>query len=172
MNLATSIRKIVLGLNNKRAGLKPPVHLSIPRAVSKLSWSGDNLEKLIKRFLDHVLMVSYPESNVRILVHEKQNMSDLEKFFSTSPSYWLLLSVQSQAKTGFEKGAREILEDLGYRCSEWVGIENSDSQLGAFHHGQQDTLALVLFIQNHRTHRVCDFFIPVIESVPFFSHAI
>ena len=91
---------------------------------------------------------------------------------ATSPSYWFRLSVQSQAATGFEKGAREILEDLGYRCSEWVGIDDSDFQLGAFHYGKQDTLALVLFIKNSSARRVCDFLIPVNESVPFYSHAI
>jgi hypothetical protein len=71
-----------------------------------------------------------------------------------------------------ENGAKTILEDLGYSCSEWVGVEDSEAQLGAFRFGAQDAVALVLFVRNLRTRRICDILIPVNESVPILAHAI
>jgi hypothetical protein len=171
MNLIAGIRKVVLGINKKRAG-KSSVYLSIPSDVSEFNWQDKNLQKLIRLFLEHVSSASHPGSSIRVSVHEKAGMRDLEKFFSTTPAYWFHFSVQSQAQTGFEKCAREILESLDYHCSEWMGVEDSDSQLGAFHYGTQESISLVLFIENHRSRRICDFLIPVTKSVPFFAHAI
>ncbi len=172
MDLTASIKSIILELNSGRTHPKPPVYLSIPPVVSSILRQERNLEKLIKKFLEHVMLNSLPTRSIRVSVHEKTGMTDLEKFFSASPSYWFRVNIQSQARAGFEKGARELLEELGYHCIEWMGVEDSYSQLGAFSYGEQNDLALVLFIQNHRACRICDFLIPVNESAPFFAHAI
>jgi hypothetical protein len=54
-----------------------------------------------------------------------------------------------------------MFQHLGYRCDEWVGMKESESQLGAFCFGAQDEVALVLFVQNHGTRRNCDLLVPV-----------
>jgi hypothetical protein len=170
MDLAKNIKDIILRLNNRRSGFRPSIHLTIPPVLSKFPWHDYNLEKVVERFLNHILAISHPERRVRVAVHEKKRMADLEIFFSVSPSYWFHLSVESQSKTGFEDGARKILEELGYCCSEWMGVENSESQLGAFYLGTQDKLAVVLYVESRGARRNCDFLIPVAESVPYSAH--
>jgi hypothetical protein len=59
--------------------------------------------------------------------------------------------------------AQKILKRLGYRCSEWAGLERPESQLGGFHYGTDDKPSLILFIQNRGTQRNCDMLIPVMD---------
>jgi hypothetical protein len=165
MKPAIIIKGIILKLNSKRSRAKASIQLSIPPALSEFQWDDCNFRNLIEKLINHVLTVSHPAGCVRIAVHEMKRKADLEEFFSIYPEYWLNLSFKSQAKTGFESGAKAILEDLGYRCSEWVGVEDSESQLGAFCFGTQDKPALVLFFQNRGARRNCDFLIPAANSV-------
>jgi hypothetical protein len=165
MNPTIIIKGIILKLNSKRNRAKASIQLSIPPALYEFQWDDCNFRNLIEKFLNHLLTVSHPAGCVRIAVHEMKRKADLEEFFSIYPEYWLNLSFESQAKTRFESGAKAILEDLGYRCSEWVRVEDSESQLGAFCFGTEDKPALILFVQNHRARRNCDFLIPVTNSV-------
>ena len=159
-----------LSKNGSKGG--PSIYLSAPSFLSQFQYLGGNLESLIENFLDYVLKISHTSRCVRVGIHEKKKMCDLEKFFSIYPDYWLDLNIESQAKSGFEEGAKRILKHFGYRCPEWVGVEGTEAQLGAFHFGAQEMPALILFIQNHGARRSCDFLIPVLESVPYFAHAI
>jgi hypothetical protein len=165
MNPAIIIKGIILKLNSKRSRAKASIQLSIPTVLSDFQWDDCHFRNLIEKFLNHVLAVSHPSARVRIAVHEMKRKADLEEFFSIHPDYWLNLSFESQAKTGFGSGAKTILEALGYRCSEWIGVEDSESQLCAFCFAPQDKHALVLFFQNRGAHRKCDFLIPVANSV-------
>jgi hypothetical protein len=171
MNPAETIRGVILKLHRKHSKLKPSLHLSMPPVLSEFRWNDKNFEKLIEKFICHVMTISRSAKSVQIVVHEVRKKADLENFFSIFPSYWLHLGFESQAETGFESGAKRILEDLGFRCSEWVGVEESDSQLGAFHLGAQDSPALILFMQNHGARRNCDFLIPVVDSIPQLAQA-
>jgi hypothetical protein len=165
-------REIIPKLNTRHSASGPSVYLSIASSISEFPWQSGNLETLIEKLLDHVLKISDPGRRVRIAVHEKKRMVDLERFFSIFPRYWFHLSVESQAASGFEDGAKRIFKNFGYCCSEWVGVEGSESQLGAFHHEAQGTPALILFVQNHGARRNCDLLIPVKESVSCLAHAI
>jgi|WetSurMetagenome_2_1015567.scaffolds.fasta_scaffold155215_2 hypothetical protein len=97
MDPITGLSELTFRLNNGRTGHKPSIHLSISPAVSGFSGFNKILETLIERFLDHVQSASHPTTSVRVLVHEKTSIEDLESFFATSPTYWFHLSVQSQA---------------------------------------------------------------------------
>jgi hypothetical protein len=166
MNPAVTIKDIIIRLSRKRAKLKALLHLSVPPALSEFRWDGKNYEKLIEKFSDYVLQISHPARGVQIAVHVIKKKVDLEAFFSISPTYWLYFSFESHATSGFESGAKKILEDLGFHCSEWVGVEASESQLGAFRFGEHDNPALILLVQNHGARRNCDFLIPVVDPIP------
>ena len=148
------------------------IHLSIPSFLSDIPSPGGTLETLLERFLGHVLAVSHPSRCIRIAVREKKKAKDLESFFSISPRYWFRLSVECQSTSGLENGAKTILGDLGYHCPEWVGVEGSESQLGAFHYEAQRIPSIILFIQNRGARRGCDFLIPIMESVHRLAHAV
>jgi hypothetical protein len=154
-------REIIPKLNKRHSASGPSARLTISSSLSEFDWQSGKLETLIEKLLDHVLKISDPGIRVRIAVHEKKRMVELERFFSIFPCYWFHLSVESQATSGFEEGAKKIFKSFGYRCLEWVGVEGSTSQLGAFHYETRETPALVLFIQNHGARRNCDLLIPV-----------
>jgi hypothetical protein len=164
MNPAIIIKDIIHKLSHKQAKLKSTLYLSIPPVLSEFQWEDNKFEILMEGFIDYVLAISHPSRGVQIAVHEMKKKEDLEKFFSISPAYWLHLSFKSQAITSLESGAKKILEDLGFHCSEWVGVEESESQLGAFHFGAQDIPALILFVRNHGALSNCDFLIPLGDS--------
>jgi hypothetical protein len=140
------------------------VHLSSPSILEKFLEQGNAFANVTERLLDHILAISHPAHCVRVAISDMKRKVDLEKFLSISPHNWLRLSFESQAAIGLERGAKEILEDLGYNCSEWVGIEESESQLGAFRFGAKGSLALVLFVQNHGARRNCDLLFPITAS--------
>jgi hypothetical protein len=164
--------EIIPKLREKRGRECPPIHLSVSPALPDIPSDGSSIESLIERFLSHVVEISHPARSIQVAVHEKKRASDLEKFYAISPLHWFHLSVKSQSTSGFERGVKEILEDLGYHCPEWVGVEGSESQLGAFHFGAKTSPSLILFIQNHGSQRGCDFLIPVVESDSYFARAI
>jgi hypothetical protein len=165
MNPAAIVKGIILKMNSSSP--RSSVHLSIPPDLSEFHWDDGHFKDLIEKFVNHVLEISHPDCPVRVAVHEMKRKKDLEEFFSIHPEYWLHLSVESQAETGFESGAKRILEGLGYECSEWIGVEDTESQLGAYHFGTEDKPALIIFVQNHGARRNCDFLIPVVNAALF-----
>jgi hypothetical protein len=165
-------REIIPKLNTRHSANGPSVYFTISSSISKFHWQSGNLETLIEKLLDHVLKISDPGRRVRIAVHEKKRMVDLERFFSIFPRYWFHLCVESQASAGFEDEAKKIFKSFGYHCLEWIGVEGSTSQLGAFYYESEETPALVLFIQNRGARCNCDLLIPVKESVSCLAHAI
>ena len=140
------------------------VYLSMPPSLSEFCWRDGSLEALTRKLLEHVLSISHPARSVRVGVHEKKKFSDLEQFFAILPIYWFQLSIECQSASGLEAGAQRVLESLGYRCPEWMGVEGSESQLGAFHLGTKETPALILYVQNRGARRNCELLIPVTES--------
>ena len=130
--------EIILQSHLRRLAGRPAVYLSMPSALSEFCWRGGSLEALARKFVQYVVSISHPSSSVRVAVREKKTLSDLEQFFAVSPSYWVQLSIECQSAQGFEAGIRQMLERLGYRCPEWVGVEGSESQLGAFYIGMDE----------------------------------
>jgi hypothetical protein len=171
MNPETIIRSAIFRLDSRPSRSKSSLQVSIPLVLSEFQWNDRNFESLIEKFLEHVLEISIPAGVVRVAVHEMKRKTDLEEFTSVHPEYWLHLSVESQAETGYEGGAKQILQDLGYQCAEWIGLEESESKLGVFRFGTQDMPALILFIQNRRALRNCDFLIPVVDLLPSSAQA-
>jgi len=143
------------------AGIGSPVHLSLPPNLSRFPWQDRSLEALIERFLHRASSISQPARPVRIAVRRKAKMPDLEKFFGIPSSYWIQLRIQWRGSAGFDGGARRILEDLGYRCEEWVGVEDSGQQLAAFCLGTGKEPKLVFWTDSRRESHKCDLLIPV-----------
>jgi hypothetical protein len=168
MNLDDTLRRIVLRLNKKYKNPRPLIHLQISPLLSGFSWHEEKLETLAEQFLSHMLAFSNQARSIRIAVRLKRRMADLEEFFAISPVHWIYLSAKGAFENGFETSVREALNILGYRCSEWIGVEDSEARLGAFHYGASKDLALILYVQDQGSRRQCDFLIPVAESASLF----
>jgi hypothetical protein len=166
MNPESIIRKVIPKLGKKRKPGSPSIHVTIPSALDDVPFQGCNIEFLIERFLEHVVETSHPSKPIKVSVGEKKELADLEQFFCVSPLYWFHLGVDVYARAGLDSGAKRIFESLGGRCPEWVGVEGSESRLGAFYFGTHNTPALILFIQDRGARRKCDLLIPVKELIP------
>jgi hypothetical protein len=143
------------------AGIGSPVHLSLPPNLSRFLWHDRSLETLIERFIHWASTISHAAGPVRIAVRQKAKMQDLEKFFGIPSCHWIQLRIQWRGLAGFDGDARRILEDLGYRCEEWVGVEDSPQQLGAFYLGTDKEPKLVFWTDSRRDSHKCDLLIPV-----------
>jgi hypothetical protein len=163
MESAVIIRSVISELNSQQCKSGSSLHLSIPSGFSESRWHDRNLKNEIGRFLAYALESSQSKRAIRIAVHEMKSEADLMQLLSISPCCRFRLSVESQANTDFAAMAKKILKDLGYRCSEWAGMEESESQPGDFRLGTKDSPALILFVRTHGTRRNCDFLIPATE---------
>jgi hypothetical protein len=172
MRIEMPDQEIVPDSAGERGRGNPAVFISMPSALSEFCWRGGSLKALTKKLLGHVVSISHAARSVHVEIREKKKLSDLEEFFAISPLYWLQLSIECQSASGLEAGAQRVLEGFGYRCPEWMGVEGSASQLGAFHVGTNETPALILYIQNRGARRNCDLLIPVIESDSCQDHAV
>jgi hypothetical protein len=168
MNLDDNIRRIVFRLNKKQKNIGPLIHLSISPLPSGLSWHGGKMGALIEQFLIRMLPFSSPARCIQVAVHMKKRMADLEEFFAVFPDHWLHLSAKGALETGFEASVREVLKDLGFICSEWIGVEDSEAKLGAFNYGASKDLALIAYVQDQGSRRQCDFLVPITESAVLF----
>ena len=157
----TAGRKIIPDLPQEHRFGYPPIYVSMPSDLRDLRWRGVSLETLTRKLLGEVLSFGHPARSVRLAVREKRKLSDLDDFFAMSPLSWLQLSAECQSESGLKEGAQRVLEALGCRCPEWVTVEGSGSQLGAFYLETQETPAIILHIQDRGARRTCDLLIPV-----------
>jgi hypothetical protein len=163
MDLASVMQSIVLRRNRILDGIGSSMQLTLPLNLSKFLWHDRSLEKLIEKFIHHVSLISQPARPVRVALRQKARMLDLEKFFGIYPSYWIQLRIEGQGPAVFEAVARPIFEDLGYRCEEWVGVEDSGQHLAAFCLETEHDLKLVFWADNPS--RRCDLLIPVTKPI-------
>ena len=164
LDLTALLRKTVLRLNKMHAGTGPSVQLSLALNLSKFFWHDCSLEKLIDRLVHYASVISPPARPVRIAVRQKAKMQDLEKFFDIHPSHWVQIKIDLAA-AGFEEGVRKTFEDHGYRCEEWVGVEDSRQQMGVFSLEAEQKLKLLFWAENHTFRHKCDLLIPVTDPV-------
>lgn len=172
MRIEMPDEEIISESGSNRGRDSSAVYLSMPSALSEFCWRGGSLKDLTKKFLGHVVSISHPARSVQVEIREKKKLSDMERFFAISPFYWFQLSIECQSASGPDAGMQRVLESLGYRCPEWIGVEGSESQLGAFYLGTQKTPVLILCVRNRGARRNYDLLIPVIESESCRDHAV
>jgi hypothetical protein len=164
LDLTALLRRTVLHLNKVHAGAGSSIQLSLSRNLSKFVWHDCSLEILIERLIHYALVIGHSGRPVRIAACRKAKLRDLEKFFDIHPSHWVQLHIDLEAP-GFEKGVRQIFEDHGYQCEEWVGVEDSHQQLGAFSLGAEQAPKLLFWTENRRFRQKCDLLIPVTKPL-------
>jgi hypothetical protein len=164
MDLGVLMRRTALRINRIRSGIGASLHLSIPDNLPEFSWHDCSLEKLIEKLIHYAALISDPARPLRIAIHQRKQMLDLEKFFGISATLWIQLRIELEPAE-FDAGARQILEDHGYRCEEWIGVEDSIQQLGAFCFATEKKPQLVFWAENCGRRSKCDLLIPIAGSL-------
>ena len=171
IDLGEFIEEVMFKFNQNRIGAKPTVLAKIPPDLPHIFWHDDGLEKFIKAFLYDALLMNNPEMPVRIIVHERTRLTDLEGFVGVSSLYWIQLRIEGHGPGMIQNHVEERLNELGYRCEEWVGVEGSHAQLAIFTPLEKNGPKMVFCIDVVRTMWKCDFLIPISEKLllPSFS---
>jgi hypothetical protein len=60
----------------------------------------------------------------------------------------------------------DLFIDLGYRCEEWVGVENSGARLGIFGAIDKAESKIVFCLETSREILKCDLLLPIYETFP------
>lgn len=60
----------------------------------------------------------------------------------------------------------ELFAEVGYRCEEWVGVEDSAARLGIFGNENRPELKLVFCLESNRNILKCDLLLPIFEMIP------
>lgn len=164
-NLKGLIDNVICKFRRNRTGPQPKVMVKIPVDLPLLFWQDDGLERFIKNFLYHALLVNHPDMPIQILVHQRNRLADLESFVGVTPLCWIQLRVEGHGPGMIESAVEEIFDSLGYRCEEWVGVVGSESQLAIFKPLKRNEPKLVLCIDSLRNVWKCDFLVPVSENL-------
>ena len=75
------------------------------------------------------------------------------------------LRVSGRGLKVMEDLIEELFVEVGYRCEEWVGVQNSQARLGIFGNNHRTDLKMVFCVELSRNILKCDLLLPV--SVPF-----
>ena len=164
VDLGIVVHDIILKFNQQRTMARPAVLLSIPSNLSRIPWRDNSLERLVQAFLYHALLMNDPSGSVRVAVHERVKLRDLEEFLELHPFYWVQLRIEGQESPGFESVVEEIFDDFGYRCEKWEGMQNSDARLAVFGFGTKNEPKMVCYADNSGTIHKYDFLIPVTKT--------
>jgi hypothetical protein len=164
VDVAKLVPKIVSWLNDTSGPMNPAVHLSISSGIPGFHWEDGSLGLIFKRFFISAVAMGDPQKRIRVDVIEKSKMRGMETFFEFSPLRWIRCSIFFQSSLRFDASAKAIMKEIGYRCSEWIGNEKSDSQLGSFSRNLAGRPELILYLMHRNNDIQCDILIPVIEE--------
>jgi len=64
----------------------------------------------------------------------------------------------------FEKLAQELCYDVGYRCEEWITIEDSTVRFATFAAFDRPHIKIVLLLESTKSTHRCDLLFPVAET--------
>jgi hypothetical protein len=91
-------------------------------------------------------------------------LNDLNAFVGIHPSHWVQLRVSGRDLKIMENLIDELFAEVGYRCEEWVGVEDSNTRLGIFGAAENPDGKLVFCLELSRDILKCDLLIPVFET--------
>jgi hypothetical protein len=125
IELGNVIEEAIAKFSRNRIGDKPPVFLMIPSSLRTVPWRDRSIKELVRVFLYESLLTSNPDATLEISLRRRAELKDLDPLVGLNPSYWLQLRISGRGLKMFEKLAQELCYDVGYRCEEWITIEDS-----------------------------------------------
>ena len=166
IDLGTVIQDAIAKFNQNRIGQKPPVFIMISGTLPHIPWHDRSLREFARLFVYESLLTNDPDATVEIAVRRKTEVKDLNQFVGIQPSYWVQLRVSGRGLKVMERLIEDLFADLGYRCEEWIGIENSGARLGIFGTVGKPNSKMVFYLDSNRQILKCDLLLPIYETFP------
>jgi hypothetical protein len=170
VNLGSVIEQAISRFSQNRIGDKPPLFVMISPALTPISWHDRSLKEFVRMFLYEVLLTNDPDAIIEVALRRKVNLKDLNAFVGIRPSSWVQLRVAGRGLKVMEHLIEELFAEVGYRCEEWVGVQDSAARLGIFGYKNKPELKMVFCVEFSRNILKCDLLLPVF--VPLSSLAV
>jgi hypothetical protein len=164
IDLGSVIEQAITKFSCNRIGDKPPVFVMIPSALRTITWRDRSLKELVRVFLYEILLTSDPDSTLEISLRRRSALNDLDTFVGLNPTYWVQLRISGRGLKMFEKLAQELCYDVGYRCEEWITVEDSAVRFAMFAAFDRPHVKIILCLESRKTVQRCDLLFPVVES--------
>jgi hypothetical protein len=166
VNLELVIQQTIARFKQNRTGAKPLVFVTISPSISQVSWDNGSLEEFVRLFLYECLHSSDPDNAIEVLLTRRAEIRDMNDFVGVHPSYWVQLRISGRGLRRSERIIEDLFSGLGYRCEEWVGVENSEVRLGIFGTTFKKTAKMVVCLNLVRDSLKCDLLLPVFDYAP------
>jgi len=164
VDLGTIVQEAIARFNKNRIGQKPPVFVMISGTLPHVPWHDRSLREFSRLFLYECLVTNDPDATLEIAVRRKSELKDLTRFLGIIPSYWVQLRVSGRGLKVMERMIEDLFFDLGYRCEEWIGVEQSTARLGIFGTAHKPDSKMVFYLDSSRHVFKCDLLLPIYES--------
>jgi len=166
VNLGSVIEQAISKFSQNRIGDKPPVFVMISPASASIPWHDRSLKEFVRMFLYEVLLTNDPDATLEISLRRKLELKDLSSFIGVHPACWIQLRVSGRGLKVMEHLIEELCAEVGYRCEEWVGVEDSAARLGIFGNENRPELKMVFCLESNRNVLKCDLLLPIFEMIP------
>jgi len=166
VNLGLVIEQAISKFSQNRIGDKPPVFVVISPALTYIKWHDRSIKEFVRMFLYEVLLTNDPDAIIEITLRRKVELKDLNAFVGVQPSCWVQLRVSGRGLKIMEHLIEELFAEVGYRCEEWVGVEDSAARLGIFGSNARPELKTVFCLEFSRNILKCDLLLPISETGP------
>jgi hypothetical protein len=161
IDLAMVIQEVISTFCRNRIGDRPPVFLMLSPAMTQVPWATRALKDFVRSFLYDALSASDPEAAIEVTLRRRFPLKDLNAFVGIHPSYWVQVRISGRGLRIIEPSVEEMFAELGYRCEEWLGVQNSKARLGIF--GAVESLGdkIVFCLQWSHTILKADLLLPI-----------
>jgi hypothetical protein len=172
IDLAKTIKEATATFCQNRIGDKPPISVTVPSMITDIPWPDRKLQELVKLFLYETLLTNDPDGEVTVSLRRRSELKDLSEFVGVQPSYWLHLRISGRGVRLSESFIDEFFNDVGYKCTEWVGVAESETRLGIFMAFDMPDIKIVFCLDDGCFTRKFDLLLPVREPVALSGNVI
>jgi hypothetical protein len=166
VNLELVIQQTIARFQQNRIGEKPFVFVTISPSISQITWSDGSLKEFVRLFLYECFHSCDPDKAVEVLLTRRTEIRDMNEFVGINPSHWVQLRISGRGLKHTERMIEDLLSGLGYRCEEWVGVDDSAVRLGIFGTQFKNAAKIVFCLNSIRDTLKCDLLLPAFEPAP------
>lgn len=166
VDLKLVIQQTITRFTQNRIGAKPLVFISVSPSISQIVWDDGSLKEFVRLFVYECLHSSEPDKAIEVLLTRRAEIGDINDFLGLRPSYWVQLRLSGRGLKYNERLIEDMFRGLGYRCEEWVGLDNSEVRLAIFRTKFNNAATMVFCLTSVRDTLKCDLLLPAFEYAP------
>jgi hypothetical protein len=164
ISLPSVINESLARFSRNRIGSQPRVFVTVSPDFPEVPWWDGSVKEFARLFLYESLLTSDPDAALEVAVRKTIDLKGLNAFVRVHPSYWVQFRLCGRGLRIMENLVDELFTEVGYRCEEWVGVEDSTTRLGIFGAAENPDGKLVFCLELSRDILKCDLLIPVFET--------